>query len=118
MNLQLLSILSIVIFGDHSFSLTCIRTTDMTGSSKAAADGKVQRAPNKSAKAEKQGGKGRADAGRRDKGQSRPCAGSGTPNQEASAAVVSSKTDTDAKKKSTESSQASSSSPSHQVFNK
>jgi hypothetical protein len=88
----------------------------MTGTSKSAADGKAQKAP-KIAKAEKQGGKGRADAGRRDKGQSRqPSAGNVIPNKEAPATVLSSKIDAESKKKGNESSQASSSSSSLQVI--
>jgi hypothetical protein len=82
----------------------------MTGSSKSAADGKAQKAPNKSAKAEKQGGKGRADVGRRDKGPSRQSsAGNATLTKE-TATAVSSKIDAESKKKWNDSSQASSSS--------
>ncbi len=89
----------------------------MTGSSKSSADGKTQKAPNKTTKAEKQGGKGRADAGRRDKGQSRqPSAGNATQNKEAPATAISSKIDAESNKKWSDSSQASSSSSSQQVF--
>lgn len=89
----------------------------MTGSSKSAAEGKAQKAPNRTTKSEKQGGRGRADAGRRDKGQSRqPSAGNATLTKEAPSTAIFSKIDAESNKKLIDSSQASSASSSQQVF--